>query len=109
MTSPIYGTDMVSIIGLHLDTWHGTLSLYEKRRCIGLFGKEKVKGKRRTSTPTHRRPHPPYTHSLLGHQDRVELISVSALLRGLTPRRQLVSRGLDSHCACMRCFCYSSC
>lgn len=24
-----------SIIGVHLDTWHGTLSFYKNRRCIG--------------------------------------------------------------------------
>lgn len=25
-----------SIIGVHLDTWHGTLTFYKNRRCIGL-------------------------------------------------------------------------
>ncbi|MEJ1287509.1 splA/ryanodine receptor domain and SOCS box containing 3 [Cricetulus griseus] len=36
MTSPVYGTDMGSIIGVHLDTWHGTLTFFKNRKCIGV-------------------------------------------------------------------------
>lgn len=32
--SPRFGQG--SIIGLHLDTWHGTLTFYKNRRCIGV-------------------------------------------------------------------------
>ncbi|KAI2666400.1 SPRY domain-containing SOCS box protein 3 [Labeo rohita] len=45
MTSPVYGTDMGSIIGVHLDTWHGTLTFYKNRKCIGVAATE-MKNKR---------------------------------------------------------------
>ncbi|XP_019738957.1 SPRY domain-containing SOCS box protein 3 isoform X2 [Hippocampus comes] len=32
--SPRFGQG--SIIGLHLDTWHGTLTIYKNRRCVGV-------------------------------------------------------------------------
>lgn len=36
--SPRFGQG--SVIGVHLDTWHGTLSFYQNRQFIGVYPKK---------------------------------------------------------------------